>query len=115
MCDVKILLNVAPHSHATILFNCTTKDGKDRRYSMYNFGEQQVISVGGDHAEPKLLRTAHSFKVVALGIKSFMRISGVNPDPVSMDETARNPYSIRDGPETGDSLCTLRGFFKTLN
>ena len=64
---------------------------------MYNFGEQQVISVGGDHAEPKLLRTAHSFRVVALGIKSFMRVSGVKPSPVCMSEMARNPYSIRDG------------------
>ena len=87
------------------------KDRTDRRYSMYNFGEQQVISVGGDHAEPKLLRTAHSFKVVALGIKSFMRLSGVRPDPVCMPEMARNPYSIRDGRESGDILCNLREFF----
>ena len=74
---------------------------------MYNFGEQQVISVGGDHAEPKLLRTAHSFRVVALGIKSFMRVSGVKPSPVCMPEMARNPYSIRDGSKKSDSSLLL--------
>ena len=72
---------------------------------MYNFSDQQVISVGGDHMEPKQLHTVHSFKVVALGIKSFMRFSGVAPDPVSMKDTAENPYSIRD--EWTAVLCAL--------
>ena len=77
---------------------------------MYNFGEQQVISVGGDHVEPKLLRRAHSFKVVALGIKSFMRVSGVKPKPVHVSEMARNPYSIRDRSKR----VTVFGHFSDL-
>ncbi len=84
-----------------------------RNYSMGEHDYDQVISVGGDAEVPRPLHphganSPHpSMRVIALGIRSFLRLKNVLPKPVCMATAATNPYSIRNDDDsrtrTGDS------------